>query len=102
MPISYYTDDKYIDKSFKLASSGYSLILPSLALGISQRDLVNIKDLENEVLSLKSKLIPPDTSYTQSSKSGQVGAPAKEEADKSPKTLENEKSLDNQTEGGSN
>lgn len=102
LPISYYTDDKYIDKSFKLAGSGYSLILPSLALGISQRDLVNIKDLENEVLSLKSKLIPPDTSYTQSSKSGQVGAPAKEEADKSPKTLENEKSLDNQTEGGSN
>lgn len=103
LPISYYNEDKYVDTSFKLASSGYSLLLPSLAMGFSQRDLGNIKDLENDVLKLTDKLIPPQTSYTQNGEvSSEGGAPKKEESEKSPKTLENEKSLDNQTGGGSN
>ena len=85
--------------AFKTANSGYSLLLPASAQGFSQKDFVNIKDLENDVLDLKSKLIPPDTSYTRSS--NPVGAPKKEESEKAPKTLANEKSLDNQTEGGS-
>ena len=101
LPISYYNENKYVDTSFKLASSGYSLLLPSLALGFSQKDLGNIKDLENEVLDLDEKLIPPKTSYTQNNEQNPGGAPKKEESEKSPKTLENEKSLDNQTGGDS-
>lgn len=101
LPISYYNENKYVDTSFKLASSGYSLLLPSLALGFSQKDLGNIKDLENEVLELDEKLIPPKTSYTQNNEQNPGGAPKKEESEKSPKTLENEKSLDNQTGGDS-
>ena len=101
LPITYYNEKEYVDTSFKVASSGYSLLLPALAMGVNQKDLVNLKDLENDVLNLKSKLIPPDTSYTQTSTGNPVGRPSKSEEEKSPKTLANEKSLDNQTQGGS-
>lgn len=101
LPISYYNEKDYIDTSFKTASSGYSLILPALAMGINQKDLINLKDLENDVLNLRKKLIPPESSYTQSASKNPVGRPSKTEEEKSPKTLANEKSLDNQTQGGS-
>lgn len=94
LPISYYNEDEYLDNSFKLASSGYSLLLPALTMGMSQRDIMNIKELENDVLNMVDNLVPPRTSYTES---GEVGAPKKAEEDKSPKTLANEQSLDNQT-----
>ena len=101
LPISYYNEKDYIDETFKTASSGYSLILPALAMGINQKDLINLKDLENDVLNLREKLIPPESSYTQSASENPVGRPSKTEEEKSPKTLANEKSLDNQAQGGS-
>jgi hypothetical protein len=57
-PITYYNDSQFITDSFKLAQSGYSLFMPALALGISQKDLVELKELEDDVLDLPSKLIP--------------------------------------------
>ena len=45
-------------------------------------------------------LIPLSSAYTQSAGSGEVGAPAKKVEEKSPKTIQNEDSLDRQ--GGSN
>ena len=94
--------------------------MPALALGLSQKDFLNLKDLENEVLKVGSKLIPPSTSYTQSSQPADGdgtsdgedadgnqqtgkpvvtdqnpgGRPSKEEGEKADKTLEKEKSLD--------
>lgn len=96
LPITHYNDDNFMESSFKLASSGYSLLLPAISLGISQRDLSNLKILENDVLKLREKLIPLDTSYTQSSNN--VGAPEKSPQEKSEKTIQNEGSLD---KGGS-
>ena len=116
-PITYHNYDKFADASFKLVGSGYSFLMPAMALGLSQKDLVNIKDLENKVLLLGEKLIPPSTSYTQTtsedgdgtSKDGatgkdgdkpvdtnpdQGGRPSKEEGDKADTTLAKEKSLD--------
>ena len=66
LPISYHNYDKFADSTFKLIGSGYSFLMPAIAFGLSQRDLGNIKDLENNVLKLGEKLIPPSTSYTQS------------------------------------
>jgi hypothetical protein len=66
LPISYHNYDKYADVAFKQVGSGYSFLVPALALGFTQRDLGNIKDLENDVLKLGEKLIPLSTSYTQS------------------------------------
>ena len=96
LPISYYNQKEYAETSLKLANSGYSFLLPALAMDISQRELSSIKDLENDVLKLKDKLQPLSTSYTET---GNVGRPEKDAQDKSAKTIANEKSLDN---GGSN
>lgn len=93
LPITWYNREDFIDSSFKLASSGYSLLLPALAMGISQKELGNLKDLENDVLDLTSKLQPLKSSFTQSSDSdgnistSEPGRPEKK--DKSDKTLAN-------------
>lgn len=97
LPITLYNESEYIENSFKLASSGYSLILPMLGLGFTQNDLSNIKELENELLQLTDKLIPLKTSYTQSG-NDEGGAPEKKVEEKSEKTLEN---LETLNKGGS-
>lgn len=104
LPISYYNEKDYIDGGFKLATSGYSFLIPALAMGLSQKELGDLKDLENQVLDLRNKLIPLQSSYTESNNSGdtngdgqsQVGAPKKNDIELSPKTLQNEESLDRQ------
>lgn len=120
LPITYHNYDKFADVSFKLVGSGYSFLMPALAMGLSQKDLGNLKDLENTVLKLGEKLIPPSTSYTQSGseqdgdetsedgkpegkdKTGEPvktdvdkgGRPSKEDGQKADTTLKKEKSLD--------
>lgn len=97
LPITNYNYKDYLKSSLSLANSGYSFILPAIAAGLSQSDLCNIKALENDVLKLSDLLIPLSTAYTQSGDVSDVGgAPKKEEDEKSPRTIENEKSLDNQ------
>ena len=94
LPLSEYNRKDYIDSSFKLAQSGYSLLIPAIASGVAQRELTSIKDLENTLLNSGEKLLPLESSYTQSS--GEVGAPEKSVEEKSPKTIQNEESLNNQ------
>lgn len=98
LPISYYNQSDYITDTLKLAQSGYSYLLPSIAAGVNQRDLISLKNLENDILELRDCLIPLSTSYTQSGNEG--GAPEKDLEDKSEKTIAKEESIDNQ--GGSN
>lgn len=93
LPISLYDSSDFITDAFKLAQSGYSFILPALALGISQKDLSNLKELENDALKLLEVLIPLTSAYTQSS--GKVGRPELPTDQKSQKTIQNEQSLDN-------
>lgn len=117
MPVSYYNAASFIDSSYKVVGSGYSALMPALAFGLSQRDLVNLKDLENDILKLGDRLKPLSTSYTQSeagSSSGdgnnkesqtskkttvttdvdEGGRPQKKEEDKAEKTVRNEESRD--------
>lgn len=126
MPVSYYNQSNFVDSTFKLVGSGYSALLPALAYGLTQKDLVNIKDLENDVLKLGDKLKPLSTSYTQSNSNSdkekesdeknaggetskekpvktdidEGGRPKKKEEEKAEKTHKNEESLD-KTGGGS-
>ena len=95
LPISYYNSQDFIDESFKLAQSGYSFLLPSVAMGISQRDLSNLKDLENDVLGLMKKLEPLNNSYNQSNSTNKVGRPALKDEDKSEKTIKNQEAIEN-------
>lgn len=101
LPVSIHNMDKFVDQSFKLSGSGYSYLLPVVALGLSQRDIVNLKELENDVLKLGEKLIPLSSSYTQSSDNS-TGRPKLDDSKKAEKTIKNEESLDNQAGGGSN
>ena len=114
LPITYHNYEKFVDASFKLVGSGYSFLMPAVALGLSQKDFGNLKDLENNVLKLGEKLIPPTTSYTQTSdgtsngegpdEEGNTGEPVetdideggrpnKEDGAKADTTLAKEKSL---------
>lgn len=97
LPITYYNVSKYIDTTLKLAQSGYSFLLPALATGISQKEIGNLKDLENDVLDLKNKLVPLSSSFTESNGgnvTGQVGRPKKDLDEMSDKTAANQESLD--------
>jgi hypothetical protein len=103
LPVAYQNYEKYVDIGFKLAQSGYSLLLPAIAMGMSQRDICDIKDLENDVLKLGEKLIPPSSAYTQSAATpsdegkgatDEGGKPPLEDGEKSDKTLEKETSLE--------
>ena len=94
LPISEHNASTYITDSFKLAQSGYSYLLPALAMGLSQRDLGNLKDLENDTLMLGLKLKPLASAYTQATSGGEPGAPTKPTEDKAPKTIQNEESID--------
>ena len=94
LPVSWYNASEYISDTLKLAQSGYSFLLPAIASGVSQKDLVNLKELENTALNLPQKLIPLESSYNQSS--GEVGRPRLSVDEKAPKTLQNEESLDKQ------
>ena len=58
LPVSFYNQKEYVEETLKLANSGYSFLLPALAMDLSQRELSSIKDLENDVLKLKEKLLP--------------------------------------------
>lgn len=101
LPVSIHNMDKFVDQSFKLSGSGYSYLLPVVALGLSQRDIVSLKELENDVLKLGEKLIPLSSSYTQSG-DNPIGRPKLDDSEKAEKTIKNEESLDNQAGGGSN
>lgn len=97
LPVTRFNDDKYIETTFKLASSGYSYLLPAIASGVSQGDLICLKDLENELLKLGEKLIPLQSAFTHSAADAkEAGAPEKEEDEKSEKTKQNEEALDKQ------
>lgn len=105
LPITYQNESKYIDSGYKLATSGYSLIIPALAQGLSQKDLVNLKDLENDVLQLTDRLIPPKTSFTGSEEleGGEGGGrPTKSIDQKKDQTIRNEESIEkSKKQGGS-
>lgn len=106
LPISYYNDKDYIEQAFKLAGTGYSFLLPAMALGLSQRDLSNVKNLENDLLKLDEVLIPLTSAYNtaqttnKDGEKGKVGRPALEDEEKAPKTLINEESEERTNQGG--
>ena len=96
LPVGEFNKKDYVDEALKTAQNGYSLLLPAVAMGLNQLELVNLKDLENDVLKLKDRLIPLSTSYTESGEG--PGAPEKPLEQKSTKTIQNLESIDHQGE----
>ena len=106
LPVSIHNEQKYVDSAFKLSNSGYSYLLPAIAQGFTQRDFINLKDLENDVLKLGEKMKPLSSAFTQSAAEGSGaptddgGRPRKEQEEKTETTQAKEESLD-KTAGGS-
>ena len=98
LPVGIYNQVEYVDEALKLAQNGYSILVPTAAMGISQHELSSLKELENDVLKLKDILIPLSSSYTESNKpnGGKVGRPTLPLEQKSQKTIQNEDAIDNQ------
>lgn len=67
-PLSYYDNYDFIDKTMDMAQYGYSFLVPSLAIGINQMELYDIKSLENDLLGLRNIMLPLQSSHTQSYK----------------------------------
>lgn len=106
LPITHQNEKDFIDNAYKMVSMGYSFIVPAMAMGMTQKDLVNIKDLENNVLKLQEKLVPLSSSYQTNGASSnnaegkQAGREGIEDEEKAPQTVKNDESKENQ--GGSN
>lgn len=94
LPITWYNDETMAETYFKMANSGYSYLMPALAMGMSQRDLVNVKELENDVMKLQTLLVPLQSAYNSNASQSEGGAPTKKPEDKSAQTIANQKSLD--------
>lgn len=88
LPIAYFNEDEFLDNAFKLANSGYSYLLPAIAMGLSQRDLVNVKQLEVDVLKLPEFMYPLQSAYNPTGEG--PGRPKKALDEKSEKTIQNE------------
>lgn len=95
LPITRQNEQRWIDNSLKMASSGYSLLLPAIALGFEPLEFLNLKEVENEYFDLVEKLIPPQTSYTNGQSLDSTennGRPQLDALEKTEKTNQNIKS----------
>lgn len=101
LPVSYYNQADYITDAFKLAQSGYSFLVPCAALGISQNELMDLKELENEVLDLDNVLIPLQSTYTQSYRRDQTATDESQKETDQDKDEEEEEPSDEKIENGS-
>lgn len=89
LPITLYNQADYVNMTLSAANSGFSFFLPAIASGVNQRDLVNVKTLEDE-LGLKDLLQPLSSAFTQSSNSNDEGGrPELKDEEKSDKTVRN-------------
>ena len=91
---------------------GYSKMLPQIALGHSQSEILALANFENQVLDLNSIMVPPLSSNVMNSdtlldkkdkkntdqksnnkEEKQAGRPEKEDSEKSDKTIANRESM---------
>ena len=104
---------KELSKLYKeQMNSGFSHILPQVALGHSQSSIINTAYFENEILHLSEVMMPPITSSTlrmedlkgktdksnstqtqNNTEPGESGRPEKPDDEKSDKTLANRESM---------
>lgn len=88
---------KDLAKSYKeLTSLGFSKLLPQVALGSSQSEVIMTAFFENKALGLNDLFIPPQSSNTmsgsQSTSDAEVGRPELDDDQKSDKTIQNKES----------
>lgn len=84
LPTTVYNREKMANLYVRGAQYGYSKMYAGAALGIKQSNLMGLVEFENDVLSLTEKLIPLQSSHTQSlEKDGKKDVKATDAGDKS-------------------
>lgn len=68
LPVGQYNVKDYQAQALNAAQYGYSFIIPSIAMGLEQNQLFDIKKVETEVLKMQDILIPLQSSHTMSDK----------------------------------
>ena len=97
LPVGQYNSKDYLSQSLNAAQYGYSFIIPSLAMGLEQNQLLDLKSIETDVLHMDKILVPLRSSHTESSKlsagttkeDAEKEGPAKQEEELSDKTIQN-------------
>lgn len=86
-PITTMNRNELAQKYKDLATLGYSKVLPALAMGQSQLDVLSVPIFENSILNLSDSMEPLQSSHTASAKEG--GRPPLPDSQKSEKTIQN-------------
>ena len=68
LPVGQYNVKDYQAQALNAAQYGYSFIIPSIAMGLEQNQLFDIKTVETEVLKMQDLLVPLQSSHTMSDK----------------------------------
>ena len=95
LAISQLNRKDFIDQSFKMASSGYSALLPSIAQGLNQSDFYNTKKLENDLLKLNEIMLPLTSGFNSNQDSSDNGRPKLNPGEEKEQTIKNKESKDN-------
>lgn len=107
-PVGQYNFKDYSTQVLSMAQYGYSAIIPAMALGLRQDELLDLKELENNIYKLSDVLIPLHSSYTETQeeetqrngaknteaevKKAQKDGASKAEENRSEKTIKNRES----------
>lgn len=91
LPITEFNKKDFTDQSFKMASSGYSFLMPAIAQGLSQKDFIGVKALENDLLNLKEIMEPLQSGFTSNGTENkeEAGRPELDPEQKTTKTIQN-------------
>lgn len=109
LPVGQYNVKDYQAQALNAAQYGYSFIIPSIAMGLEQNQLFDIKTVETKVLKMDKLLIPLQSSHTASGKTQQSSSKLTEEEQKQaekegaskPEEERSEKTIQNrETSGG--
>jgi hypothetical protein len=68
LPVGQYNVKDYQAQALNAAQYGYSFIIPSIAMGLEQNQLFDIKSVETKVLKMHELLVPLQSSHTMSDK----------------------------------
>ena len=66
LPTTVFNRTEVQQNYFRAAQYGYSKMFAGVAMGIKQRDQISLMDFENQYLSMASKMVPLQSSYTTS------------------------------------
>ena len=98
LPVSWYNESAYISDAYKMVNTGYSMLIPAVAQGLTQSDFHNLKTLENDLLEITEQLIPPRSSATGGGQEGDPGRPELPPEQRTEKTNKNREAI---AKGGS-